>query len=186
MNRSNTPSARRRRKQNGATLLIAMIFLVLLTLIVISAIKATNVNTRVVGNMQMLKETEAAAQVAIETVISTNFTTAPAAQTVTVDINDSGKASSTYTVNVPAPTCVSVKPISVAQLDVGNPSDIPCFVSGASQNTGIIGGASTSGNSLCASTVWDVSATATAPSVSTTSSTTHQGVAVRVPVGTAC
>lgn len=179
------PPARALRFQNGATLLMAMIFLVLLTLIVISAIKATNVNTKVVGNMQIQKETEAAAAQAIETVISADFTKAPTATTVNVDINDSGQTATTYAVTVPAPTCIDVQPIKVNQLDVSNSDDVPCYPSGASQNTGIVG-AGTNANSLCSATNWDVSATATAPSVSTTSSTTHQGIAVRVPVGTQC
>lgn len=171
--------------QAGATLLIAMIFLVLLTLIVISAIKATNVNTKVVGNIQIQKESEAAAQKAIETVISTDFTKSPTASTVQVDINDSGQAASTYAVTVPAPTCTSVKPIKLSELDAGNAADVPCYASGAAQNTGIVG-ATTGGNSLCSNSNWDVSATATAPGVATTSTTTHQGVAVRVVVGSAC
>ncbi|HXE21444.1 MAG TPA: PilX N-terminal domain-containing pilus assembly protein, partial [Rhodoferax sp.] len=71
-----------RPSQAGATLLIAMIFLVLLTLIVVSAIKTTNVNTKVVGNMQIQEESKAAAQQAIEAIISTgNFATLPTTST---------------------------------------------------------------------------------------------------------
>jgi Tfp pilus assembly protein PilX len=173
------------RAQVGATLLIAMIFLVLLTLIVISAIKATNVNTKVVGNMQIQKESEAAAQQAIEAVISTDFTKSPAPTNVTIDINDSGQAASTYTVTGPAPTCTSVKPIKITELDATNAADQSCFLSGAAQNTGIVG-AGSGGNSLCSNSNWDVNATATAPGVATTSTTTHQGIAVRVAVGAAC
>ncbi|QDL38917.1 pilus assembly PilX family protein [Rhodoferax sediminis] len=174
------------RAQVGATLLIAMIFLVLLTLIVISAIKATNVNTKVVGNMQIQKESEAAAQQAIEAVISTDFTQLTAPPIVPpIDINDSGQAASTYTVTVPKPTCTSVKPIKITELDPANTADQYCYASGAAQNTGIVG-AGTGGNSLCSNSNWDISATATAPSVATTSTTTHQGVAVRVVVGANC
>lgn len=184
MKKSHFPK-RGRPSQTGATLMIAMIFLVLLTLIVISAIKATNVNTKVVGNIQIQKESEAAAQQAIETVISTDFTKSPTDSTVQVDINNSGQAASTYAVTVPAPACTSVKPIKLSELDATNPDDEPCYVSGAAQNTGIVG-ASTGGNSLCSNSNWDVSATATAPGVATTSTTTHQGIAVRVAVGAAC
>lgn len=176
---------RGRPSQTGATLMIAMIFLVLLTLIVISAIKATNVNTKVVGNIQVQKESEAAAQQAIETVISTDFTKLPMAGTVQVDINNSGQAASTYSVTVPAPACTSVKPIKLSELDASSADDMPCYVSGAAQNTGIVG-AGTGGNSLCSNSNWEVSATATAPGVATTSTTTHQGIAVRVVVGAAC
>lgn len=164
--------------------MIAMIFLVLLTLIVVSAIKATNVNTKVVGNMQTQKEAQAAAQQAIETVISSDFTAAPTASTVTVDINNSGQAASTYSVAVPKPTCTDIKPIKLSELDAANADDQPCYASGASQNAGIVGGGA-SGNSLCSNSNWDVSATATAPD-STTTNTTHQGIAVRVVAGTQC
>jgi Tfp pilus assembly protein PilX len=171
--------------QTGATLMIAMIFLVLLTLIVISAINATNINTKVVGNMQIQREAEAAAQQAIETAISTDFTKSPTASTVTVDINNSGQAASTYTVTVPAPTCTSVKPIALSELDISNADDVPCYVSGSVQNTGIVE-AGTGGNSLCSNSNWEINATATASGVATTSTTTRQGIAVRVAVGAAC
>src|SRR4029077_9144189 len=100
-------------------------------------------------------ETEAAAQQAIETAISTDFTTNPTATTVKVDINDSGQTATTYTVTVPAPACINVQPIKENQLDASNADDVPCFVSGASQNTGIVGAGAT-GNSLCSNSNWDV------------------------------
>lgn len=173
------------RSQSGATLMIAMIFLVLLTLIVVSAIKSSNLNTKIVGNMQIQKEAEAAAQQAIETVISTDFTKLPTDSTVSVDINGSGQAAATYAVKVKAPTCTSVKPIKLSELDASNADDVPCYASGAAQNTGIVG-AGVGGNSLCSNSNWEIDATATAPGVATTTTTTHQGVALRVALGAAC
>ena len=174
-----------RKSQRGATLMIAMIFLVILTLVVVSSIKVTNVNTKIVGNMQIQKEAQAAAQEGIETVISTNFTKLPAPATVNVDINDSGQATSTYVVNVAAPECTSVKPIKLSELDPSNADDVPCYASGAAQNTGIVG-AGPNGNSMCSNSNWDIRATATAPGVATTTTTTHQGVALRVALDSAC
>ncbi len=174
-----------KRSQTGATLMIAMIFLVLLTLVVISAIKATTINTKVVGNIQIQKESEAVAQQAIETVISTDFTKSPMATSVQIDINNSGQTASTYVVPVPAPTCVSVKPIKLSELELSDAEDVPCYVSGAAQNTGIVG-AATGGNSLCSRSNWDIAATATAPGVAATNTATHQGVALRVAIGAAC
>jgi len=183
--RQSNSNSRVLRRQRGATLLIAMIFLVLLMLIVASAIKVTNVNTKVVGNMQIQKESEAAAQQAIETVISTDFTKMPVASTVNVDINDSGQAASTYAVSVAAPECISVKPIKQSELDASVPADQACYVSGAAQNTGIVG-AGGSGNSLCSASNWEVRATAQAPGVATTNTTTTLGVSQRVSLGAAC
>jgi len=176
---------RTRRGQSGATLLVSMIFLVVLTLMVVSAVKVTTVNTKLVGNMQTENEANAAAMQAIEAAISTDFTSMPKASTTTVDINNSGQAGSAYTVAVPAPVCTGIKPIKLSELDASEASDQPCYVSGASQNTGIAGGG-TGGDSLCSNSNWEVNATATPPAGGAATATTHQGIAVRVVVGAAC
>ncbi|WP_082517558.1 pilus assembly PilX family protein [Variovorax sp. Root318D1] len=184
MNRSKNAFARAR-VQTGATLLVSMIFLVVLTLMVVSAVKVTNVNTKVVGNMQTESEANAAAMQAIEATISTDFTSMPVASTTTVDINNSGQTGSAYTAAVAAPVCTGIKPIKLSELDATLTSDQPCYVSGASQNTGIAG-SSAGGNSLCSNSNWDVSASATPPAGGAPNAPTHQGIAVRVAVGAAC
>lgn len=174
-----------RRAQSGATLLVSMIFLVVLTLIVVSAIKVTNVNTKLVGNVQVQKEAEAAAQQAIEAVISTDFTKLATPPRMEVD---SGQSGSTYTVKLePPPTCVSVKPIKLSELDASNAEDVPCYASGAAQNTGIAG-AGTNGDSLCANSNWEITAVAEPKdaTVATTKTTTRQGIATRVALGSSC
>lgn len=174
-----------RRSQSGATLLVSMIFLAVLTLIVVSAIKVSNVNAKVVGNVQAQKEADAAAIQAIEATISTDFTQLPTPSTPTIDINNSGQAGSTYTVNVPAPVCSGIKPIKLSDLDASNTQDQPCYASGAAQNTGIVG-SGVGGNSLCSNSNWEVNATATAPGSTAPAPVVHQGIAVRVTVGAAC
>jgi len=169
-------------KQAGATLLISMIFLMVITLIVVSSIKAVNVNTRLVGNMQTQKEAGAAAQQAIENTISTDFTAMPVQSTSVID---SGQAGAAYSVFVQAPYCSGVKPIKLSELDATNTDDQPCYASGASQNTGIVGSGA-SGNSLCSNSNWEVNAAATPPSSTEAAPTVHQGIAVRVAVGAAC
>jgi hypothetical protein len=105
-----------KRGESGAILLISMIFLVILTLIVVSAIRVTNVNTKLATNLQIEKESEAAALQAIETVISTDFTTLATPATVTVDVDDSGTTGSNYVVSLsPAPVCIGVKPIKLSE-----------------------------------------------------------------------
>jgi Tfp pilus assembly protein PilX len=74
-------------RQRGATLLVALIMLVMLTLFALSAIRTGNVGLKIVGNQQTQKSMEAAAQEAIEQVVSNlgNFdpsTIVPAATTV--------------------------------------------------------------------------------------------------------
>lgn len=82
------------RRQRGATLLIAMIMLVLLTLFVVSAINISNTNMKIVGNMAARKSSENTAQLAIEQILnsmtafnsptSTVTVSAPTGVTVTV------------------------------------------------------------------------------------------------------
>jgi len=178
-----------RQQQAGATLLVAMIFLVILMLIVASAIKVSNVNSKVAGNMQVQKEAEAAAQETVEKVISTDFTTLATPSPVTVDINNSGQAGSTYTVSLnPLPTCFSVSPIKTADLDASNPNDVPCYASGSVQNSGVVGGTN-NGNSMCANSNWEITASTTPPNAAPTATpavTGRQGVATRVAIGSAC
>ena len=86
----------RPRHQRGATLIVVLIMLVVLTLFAVSAINIANVNSKVVGNMQQRIVAESLAQTAVETVLNSvsNFgftgrstavtVTAPTGMTVTV------------------------------------------------------------------------------------------------------
>ena len=70
-------------RQNGAALLVAMFMLVMMTMLAVSSINLSTVNLKIVGNMQWQKEMDAAAQDAIEQVMS-DYTlfTSPAATTI--------------------------------------------------------------------------------------------------------
>lgn len=57
-------------KQYGATLIVGLIMLVLITLIVLNAFNLSSSNLKSVGNMQMHDETVAAANQAVEQLIS--------------------------------------------------------------------------------------------------------------------
>jgi len=59
-----------RKRQTGATLIVSLMMLVILTLFAMSAINSSSVNLQIVGNMQILKKVEDAAQNAIEDGIS--------------------------------------------------------------------------------------------------------------------
>jgi hypothetical protein len=172
-----------RLSQHGATLTIAMIMLVLLTLFVLAAMNMTNMNFKVMGNEQARNEALAAGQQAIEQVASTNFPAAPVATTVNVDVN--GDGTNDYVAAVAKPVCQNSIPIKLVELDITKAGDIPCFGSGVSPAPGVpMGG---SGNSLCANTQWDISATVTDPTTNTgTTVTVHQGIGQRVPIGTTC
>lgn len=107
-------------RQSGATLVVALIMLVMLTLFALSAIRTGNVGLRVVSNQQTQKLMEAAAQEAIEQVLSNlgNFdptTVVPAsttvAQTVCVNGNPpvvtSGSCTSGTSVTISPARCIS-------------------------------------------------------------------------------
>ena len=98
------PLSRRARAQQGATLVVALIVLTLITLVVVSAFTLSSSNLKAVGNMQARDESVAAANQAIELVISSAFTDAPVAQEVNVDINKDGTTD--YTVAIEVPKCV--------------------------------------------------------------------------------
>jgi Tfp pilus assembly protein PilX len=177
-------------QQRGFVMIVSLIVLTLLMLIVVSIVRAGSVGTRVAGSLQVQREAEAATQVGIEQVVSTDFTTAAAVTTTTqVDVDNDGQAD--YSVAVPAPTCVAVQPIKVTDLDLSNSDDVACQTTGTMQNSGIVptltGG--TAGNSLCSNAVWDLSSTATPLSGAANGASTvktHQGIAVRVAVGSSC
>lgn len=99
-----------KQRQSGATLVVSLIMLVVLTLLVVSAIRSSNTNLRIAGNMQVQAEATAAAQQVIEQVIDVDnpvdFTTITAPQTIMVS---AGAVS--YNVVVAKPTCHNTVPI---------------------------------------------------------------------------
>lgn len=179
-------SPRLKRKQQGMTLVIALIMLVLMTMFTISNFKMGNSSLQIVGNMQQRSQAQSAAQSTIEEAISTTqFTTSPAAalrtpcggvaNTRCFGVNGNTTNDLTVTLN-PAPLCVSSQSIANASLNLSNPDDAGCAV-GAAQSFGIAGSAS--GASLCANTLWQLTAVA-ADNVTKANTTIVQGVTVRV------
>ena len=170
------------RRQEGATLVIALIILAVISLLAVSALGTTNMNLKVVGNMQSREEALYAAQQAIETVISSpQFTANPdnavpnpcgAANTLCTDLDGDGTPEY-ITRLVPAPTCVSVRVIKASELNLASAEDLSC-AAGAGQQSGVV-----NGDSLCARTVWEITAESRS-TFSRTKVTVTQGVAVRV------
>jgi Tfp pilus assembly protein PilX len=60
-----------RQDQRGATLLVTLIMLVVLTLFAVTAFNLSSVNLKIVGNFQQQKETDATVQQALAQVLST-------------------------------------------------------------------------------------------------------------------
>jgi Tfp pilus assembly protein PilX len=121
----------RRMRQRGATLIVGLIMIVLITLIVVNAFNLTSSNLKSVGNMQVRDEALAATNEAIEQVISSGFAIAPAASNFEIDIDKDG--TNDYNVVVQVPTCTK------AWVDASaDPSDVelgPGMSSASTWNT---------------------------------------------------
>ncbi len=190
-----------RTRQQGATLLLVLIMLIMLTLFAVSAMNQGTMNLKVVANQQTRAEALDASQWMIDKVISsTQFIDTPSNavpnpcngnyNTLCFDLNGDGKDD--YTTKLtPTPACVQARPRKVGELRLKDASgkfdpaaeDVACLQ--AQQQGGFgISGAAAAGDSLCADTVWEITAqTLSSGSTLATSSvnmTTTQGVAVRV------
>lgn len=186
--------------QRGMTLIVVMIFLVLITIFSISAFRASTTNLRVTQNMAVRQEATAAAQAAIETVISTpafQAASTPTPSTVNVDVDDDGTADYAATVT-PAATCSKIRPLLNAELPRAAATGLPApawircdsgqaggAVGSGGGGSGLIeGGAAptVTGLSYCAETHWNVQAAVTDPR-SGVNVEINQGVAVPYSVG---
>ena len=168
-------------KQRGSTLLVALVMLMLLTLIAFAAMNASTTSIQVVGNAQFREEANAAAQQAIEGVISSDFTVNPASSVVTVNVGGTD-----YVATVSVPTCKSSMPLPFTELDpVNKPDDANCMGS-APVNPGPIGpGPAPTPPTNCNKQMWEVNATVD-DSDTGARTNLHQGVSLRVPAGTDC
>jgi len=149
---------RSRNSQRGVALVIGMIFLVLLTLLVVSAINSGSINLRITSNMQAQDEARALAQQSIEQYagVYANFYPTPQAKSATTyDINNDGTGE--YSITIAAPVCKSASQQTVARTP-------ECAA-------GIKGGV------FCWDTLWDVTAVATDSRTGISQSVT-QGVAI--------
>jgi len=90
--------------QRGATLVMGLVMLTVITLMVISAFTLSSTNLKSVGNMQFRNDAIAAANKAIEQVVGSAFTIATATQTINVDLNNDGTVD--YVVTVAKPVCI--------------------------------------------------------------------------------
>ena len=98
-------SATNAMRERGAALVVGMIMLVLITVMLMTALNLGTTNFRAMTNMQFRNEAIAAANEAIEQVISSPFTAAPAAESINVDLNND--ATTDYVVQMAVPQCIS-------------------------------------------------------------------------------
>jgi hypothetical protein len=177
--------SRQKHQQQGATLLIGMIMLVVLTLLVVFSLRSGNTNLRIAGNMQSQAEVTAATQQVIEQVIEqikvTDDISKIAAQSVPVTLGNV-----TYTVAVAAlNNCIIEVPVLNSSLDITKPNDVPCF-EGTDEDKAIKpDGTMTTKPSACKTQQWDIEAGVT-DGTSGAKVTQVQGISIRVPVTVDC
>lgn len=176
--------------QRGAALIVSLIMLLLITILAVTAFRLGKSNLQVIGNIQQRAQAIDAAQFAIDqTISSMQFTLTPSNAVPnpcggapdTVCASASGGSGSDIDVTV-TPSCDSIQPIPVNQLNFADSNDAGCLV-GASQNFGVTGAASN--DSMCSNSVWNIHAAAT-DTVTGANATVDQGTGVRVSSTTTC
>ncbi len=181
-----TPTA----PQRGAALIVSLIMLLLITILAVTAFRIGKSNMQIIGNIQQRDQAIDAAQFAIDqTISSVQFTLTPT-NAVPNPCNGTpnlvcaaatGGSGSDINVTVD-PTCDSIQPIAVTQLNFSDPNDAGCLI-GASQDFGVTG--ASSNNSMCSNSVWNINATAT-DNVTGATATVDEGAGVRVSSSTTC
>jgi hypothetical protein len=174
-----SPAAMRR--QSGAALIVAIIFLLLLATLAMTGLRASTTNVTIIGNMQARQEVISTAQMLIEqTVSSDEFARNPqgvfAAASVSSDFNGDGTTDANAALAV-APVCLRARVVNVIDLDPENPID----ASAALSNPGFVPAGGGPVGSLCADTEWHLSARATDARTGA-AVTINQGVTLRTAV----
>ena len=161
------------RNQRGLTLFVAMIILVMITLLVVSAFKVSNTNLKIVGAMQGRQEAVASSQAAIEQVLSSKFFTENpsivAATPIDVDINADGVDD--FTITMALPRCVRTAPVVLSN----PPTKLQLECAGSSR----FPGATTP--TWCSNTIWELEATTT-DKLTAAKTTVRQGVGMTVDI----
>lgn len=182
-------------RQTGATLLVAMIMLVLITLVVINTVNLGSGSIQTVSNMQFRNQATAAAEEALqEAISSTRFFNTPSTVYTTpcdgsynakcFDTNSDGVNDITVTLTRD-PTCVQARVINNSELDMTIQDMANCAVQADQRDFGL--GASTD-RSLCAQSIWELQAAAS-DLVTQANAVVTQGVSVTVKtdaVDTSC
>ncbi|WP_342116136.1 hypothetical protein [Pseudoduganella sp. OTU4001] len=182
-------------RQRGMTLIMALVMLVLITLLAVSSFNLGKSSIQVVNNMQNRDEGIAASRRVLDEAISgTRFFETPEDALATPcgdsnkrchDINGDGKVDIVTTLQKPA--CVKARTIKTTELDLAIEDDRNCTV-GTGNTFGMAGTGSVTGNSLCADSTWEITATSEDQQVASKVEVV-QGVGVRVKtdnVDTSC
>ena len=174
-----------RGRQSGMTLVIALVMLIVLSLLVVSAIRFGNINLKITGNVQSETEATAAAQLAVESTVkdmiaATNMNSIAAQPAKRVSAGGQE-----YSVNVAKPICLFTRNISNTELDPSLPNDRPCFEGNDTERLVTANNTLTTTPTGCKNQQWDVQATVD-DARSGAKATILQGVATRVGAEVQC
>lgn len=191
-----------RQQQRGATLIIAMVFLLIFAIVAATSLRSSMSSVQAISNMQFRNEGVAAANDAIDRLLSTAdfaiktdaVTAAVVAAPMTVDINGDDVADIQVTfpevmiagVKKAGPRCIRQRPVPTGSLDPDVDGDKGCFPSSAADGSGLAmedaSGAATpigAAQSMCSDTQWVIPVRAI-DQVTNTSVDVSQGTSVRV------
>ena len=99
------------RQRGAATIFVAMILLILITILVTTAFSISTTNLKAVGNAQLRREAIAAANRTLQLIVPISFWNPAIVRTDNVDINNDGTFE--YQVVVSAPTCVRATRVNI-------------------------------------------------------------------------
>ena len=180
MTRSSLPRA-----QRGASALVALVFLVIVAFVVLTAYRLSGQQLMLAGNAQSRAQALAATNFAVERTISTvDFLRTPAVVAATpIGVDIDGNGGDDLNVTLGMPVCYRLRVVPQAELDERRAGDVGCIGgSGPAGSVLVINGSGAvvgaSGESQCSDSEWSLSATYADP-VTGSALTVNQGVGVR-------
>lgn len=185
-------------KQRGAVLFVGLIMLILITLLAVSAIRLAKTNMLIAGNEQFQMEVENAAEYHLDLALNDDdFTSRNVNRSVSLPAFSGATASeaTSYAVTIPPATCKRYRYLKKGELVIettttdasGNvqieivapPENLACFGSSTSTEITQVTTIATGENSLCATSLWEMNATASMPTTGAAATVT-QGVEMRI------
>lgn len=148
------------RRQRGTTLLVGLIMLVLLTMVGLAASNTSTSYFRIISNSQFQTEAGAAAQSALNQIMSHgNYFIWPTTTPPEIGVDINGDGNSDYTVTVVQPCLLSAVTITYSELSSLSAADKQqCIGTANLQNSGIMAQAQGSKATECARVTWRVTA----------------------------
>jgi Tfp pilus assembly protein PilX len=174
----------KRQAQAGITLVVSLIMLIVLTLLVVSAIRFGNINLRIAANAQFEAEAVAATRVALEQMVAA-VDVAPKIDAITAVTKTISTGGKTYNVAVTKPACILTKNVNSTELDATKAADRVCFEGNDVERQVQADFKLTKTPTACKDQQWDVGATLE-DADSGAKVSMLQGVAVRVGAEIQC